>query len=125
IQSNFDPMGSAAQALPAAPRRAAGASRDSLRSAPVAGGTFGEITAMLKELLAQELQMPIEQVDEDTQFTDLGLDSITGVTWIRKVNEKYQTSILATKVYSFPTLNQFSSYVEEQIAKAGALPRTH
>jgi polyketide synthase PksN len=110
IQSNFDPMGSGAQMLPVA------------AGEPAAGGTLSEITAVLKELLAQELHMGIEQIDEDTQFIDLGMDSITGVTWIRKVNEKYETSIAATKVYSYPTLNRLSSYVREEIAKAGGPP---
>src|SRR5207248_219871 len=45
-----------------------------------------EVTASLKELLAAELHLEESEVDEDTQFTDLGLDSITGVTWLRKIN---------------------------------------
>ena len=108
IQSNFDPMGSAAPRLPLG----AGAQ-------PTAN-PGGEITPVLKDLLAQELHMRIEQLDEDTQFIDLGLDSITGVTWVRKINEKYATSILATKVYGYPTLTGSVPMCKEEMAKAGA-----
>ncbi|MEW6991527.1 SDR family NAD(P)-dependent oxidoreductase [Colwelliaceae bacterium 6441] len=79
------------------------------------------VTKTLKQLLAHELHMDAEEIEEDTQFIDLGLDSITGVTWIRKINEKYQTAIQATKVYTHPTINQMSAYVTEQIKEQGAI----
>jgi len=80
------------------------------------------VSASLKTLLANELQMPESAVDDNAQFVDLGLDSISGVTWIRKINEKYQTSIEATKVYSHSTLTQLSHYVKEEAEKHGTLP---
>ena len=49
-------------------------------------------------------------------FVDIGLDSITGVTWVRKINAKYQTRIEATKVYSHPTLRQFCEFVQERVS---------
>jgi acyl transferase domain-containing protein/enoyl-CoA hydratase/carnithine racemase/aryl carrier-like protein/SAM-dependent methyltransferase len=79
------------------------------------------IAEVLRSMLANELQMRAEDVDEDTQFVDLGLDSITGVTWIRKVNAEYGTKIEATKVYSHPTLRQFRHFVVALVtAKRGA-----
>jgi len=83
--------------------------------------TLGSITSALKKLLAHELHMPEEDVDEDAQFVDLGLDSIYGVTWVRKINEKYGLAIEAIKVYSYPTLTEFSSYVKEEAEKQGTL----
>ncbi|MBL6449565.1 SDR family NAD(P)-dependent oxidoreductase [Fulvivirga sp. 29W222] len=80
------------------------------------------ILASLKSMLAQELHMEESDIDEDSQFVDLGLDSIIGVTWIRKINEKYKISINATKVYSYPNLKQFSSYVKDEAEKSGTLP---
>lgn len=91
-----------------------------------ANESFGEgallaITAILKQLLADELHLQVEEIDEDAQFVDLGLDSITGVTWIRKINERYKLSIEATKVYSYPTLEQLSRYVRDQAVEQGPL----
>jgi len=88
----------------------------------VAGDALSSIVATLKTLLASELFLQERDVDENTQFIDLGLDSITGVTWIRKINDKYQTSIEATKVYSYPTLAELSRYVRDEAEKAGTLP---
>ncbi|WP_158549188.1 beta-ketoacyl synthase N-terminal-like domain-containing protein [Lysobacter silvisoli] len=78
-----------------------------------------DIAQALKDLLATELQMDAGQIDEDTQFVDLGLDSITGVTWVRKINAAYGTRIEATKVYSHPTLRRFCDFVVERIALPG------
>ncbi len=90
-------------------------------SAPVAPGIDIEgIADVLRSMLASELQMRAEEVDEDTQFVDLGLDSITGVTWVRRINATYGTKIEATKVYSHPTLRQFRDFVVELVSGHGA-----
>ncbi|WP_459212978.1 SDR family NAD(P)-dependent oxidoreductase [Aquimarina rhabdastrellae] len=79
------------------------------------------IKTKLKILLAQELHMEEDEIEEDSQFVDLGLDSIIGVTWIRKINEKFKISINATKIYSYPNLIEFSRFVKEEMKKLGVL----
>src|SRR5947207_4882079 len=61
-------------------------------------------------------------IDDKAQFIDLGLDSISGVTWVRKINEKYRTSIEATIVYSHSTLSELSRHVMAEAEKQGTLP---
>ncbi|HET8890469.1 MAG TPA: SDR family NAD(P)-dependent oxidoreductase, partial [Candidatus Angelobacter sp.] len=90
---------------------------------PAVSDILPAITAALKTLLANELQMRESDIGENVQFVDLGLDSITGVTWVRKINEKYQAFIEAIKLYSYPTLTQLSRYVKEEAEKHGTLPR--
>jgi acyl transferase domain-containing protein/enoyl-CoA hydratase/carnithine racemase/acyl carrier protein len=84
-------------------------------------GALRGVSASLRTLLAGELQVRESDVDDHAQFVDLGLDSISGVTWMRKINAQYQTSIEATKIYSYPTLIQLSRYVKEEAEKAGTL----
>src|ERR1700722_9692016 len=86
------------------------------------GDVLRAVTMSLTTMLASELQMRESEIDEHAQFVDLGLDSISGVTWIRKINEKYQTSIEATKVYSYPTLSQLSRHVQAEAEMRGTLP---
>ena len=90
---------------------------------PAASDVLPAIMATLKTLLANELQMRESDIAENIQFIDLGLDSITGVTWVRKINEKYRASIEAIKLYSYPTLTQLSRYVKEESEKHGTLPK--
>ena len=47
-------------------------------------------------------------------------NSVSGVSWIRKINEKYGLSIDATKVYSYPTLAELGQYVKDELIKHGA-----
>ena len=75
----------------------------------------------LRSLLAQELQLGAGEIEDDAQFIDLGLDSIVGVTWIRRINERYGLDIEATKVYSHPTLAQLSRHVRDEAARRGLL----
>ncbi len=67
----------------------------------------------LKETIAAELFLEPEEIDEDTKFVDLGLDSISAVMWIKGINAKFGLSITATKVYSYPTLREFANYVQQ------------
>lgn len=61
--------------------------------------------------------MAESEIGNNTPFVDLGLDSITGVTWIQKVNREYGTSLAATKVYAYPTLSDMSEYIFSQVAQ--------
>ncbi|MBV9492689.1 MAG: SDR family NAD(P)-dependent oxidoreductase, partial [Acidobacteria bacterium] len=79
--------------------------------------TLPAVIATLRTLLANELQMRETDIDEDAQFVDLGLDSVGGVSWVRKINDKYQTSIEATKVYNYTTLAQLSRHVADEAQK--------
>jgi acyl transferase domain-containing protein/enoyl-CoA hydratase/carnithine racemase/acyl carrier protein/NAD(P)-dependent dehydrogenase (short-subunit alcohol dehydrogenase family) len=72
---------------------------------------LSEVMEVIKQLLAEELHLVGEDFDENVQFIELGLDSITGVTWVKKINQRYQLSLDATKVYSYPTLQEFSRLV--------------
>jgi acyl transferase domain-containing protein/enoyl-CoA hydratase/carnithine racemase/acyl carrier protein/SAM-dependent methyltransferase len=87
----------------------------------VGGDALPAVTAALRTLLANELQMPEVDIDDHAKFVDLGLDSISGVTWVRKINARYQTSIEATKIYSFPTMAELSRHVRAEAEKSGTL----
>ena len=81
------------------------------------------VTRTLRKLLAHELQLSESEIDDEAQFVDLGLDSIVGVTWVRKINETYGLEIEATKVYSHPTLTQLSRHVKDEAERRGTLPK--
>lgn len=70
------------------------------------------LRAWLHESLARELLIPLNELDEDGKLVDLGLDSVTAVTWIRAINKHYGLSIAATRIYSHPTLADFCRFVQ-------------
>ncbi|MFZ5637099.1 MAG: polyketide synthase, partial [Pseudomonadota bacterium] len=95
-------------------------SSQTILPATPAGADADAVRATLRALLAQALHLAEDEVDDDTQFVDLGLDSISGVTWIRRINAQYGTSIEATRVYRYPTLAQFAAHVATLLGPAPA-----
>ncbi|MBV9493034.1 MAG: SDR family NAD(P)-dependent oxidoreductase, partial [Acidobacteria bacterium] len=115
IRQNF--LGDLAEpALPVAQSQA-----EPAHAAPI-GDALPGVLATLRTLLANELQLRETEIDDHAQFVDVGLDSISGVTWIRRINERYQTAIEATKVYSHSTLDLFARHVRDEAEKRGTLP---
>ncbi|KAB8061474.1 SDR family NAD(P)-dependent oxidoreductase [Janthinobacterium sp. FT14W] len=84
-------------------------------TASAGNASAGDIVMAIKALLGQELQMSVQDIGEEVQFVDLGLDSVSGVTWVRKINEHYGTAIDAIQIYSHPTLRQLGTYVRQQM----------
>ncbi|MEK3951688.1 SDR family NAD(P)-dependent oxidoreductase [Paenibacillus sp. FSL H7-0703] len=72
--------------------------------------------------LAQALYIDRSDIDSDKNFVDLGLDSIIGVEWVRSINKHYNTSITATKVYDYPTIRDFSNFVEKELLSKSIAP---
>ncbi|MBA3720787.1 MAG: SDR family NAD(P)-dependent oxidoreductase [Parachlamydiaceae bacterium] len=67
--------------------------------------------------LATFLDMPIDRLDLDARFIDLGLDSIIGVEWLRSINKQYNLNLQATKVYDYPTINELSVFIQKELGK--------
>lgn len=65
--------------------------------------------------LAEALYIGPEELEVDRKFTDLGMDSIIGVEWIRKINRKYGLAIPATKAYEYPCLREFAGFMAREL----------
>ncbi|MCH2224503.1 MAG: amino acid adenylation domain-containing protein [Crocinitomicaceae bacterium] len=71
--------------------------------------------AALKGVIAQSLHLEVEQIENDVNFTELGMDSINGVEIIREVNAIFNTTLEASDLYEYPTTNLLTSIlVNEQ-----------
>jgi acyl transferase domain-containing protein/enoyl-CoA hydratase/carnithine racemase/acyl carrier protein/SAM-dependent methyltransferase len=88
--------------------------------APPARPRPAGVTERLKTMLAEELHLAANEIDEHTPFIDLGLDSITGVTWVRRINAHYGIAIEATTVYRHPTLAELAGLVEHEATDVAA-----
>lgn len=67
------------------------------------------------DTLAEALYMDVDEIEIDKTFVEMGLDSIVGVEWIRKINTKFNLSIPATRVYDFPTISQLSTFIFNEL----------
>ncbi|MCL6590821.1 MAG: SDR family NAD(P)-dependent oxidoreductase [Firmicutes bacterium] len=74
--------------------------------------------------LAEVLTMQPSEIEEDAKFIDLGLDSIIGVEWVKALNLRFGTSIATSKVYDYPTIQDFTGYLIHELKKVGGLDQT-
>lgn len=74
----------------------------------------------LKSSLADVLMMEANEISDKTQFSDLGLDSITGLEWISGVNKGLGVSLDADVVYEHKTLMQLLGHIERKLTESGS-----
>ncbi|MDE1462573.1 PfaD family polyunsaturated fatty acid/polyketide biosynthesis protein [Spartinivicinus poritis] len=72
----------------------------------------------LKESLATALFMQPDDIAIDKPFVDMGLDSIVGVEWIQSINKTYETNLPATKVYDYPTMSEFATFLQQLLSQS-------
>ncbi len=115
-----EPASVPSQAAEAAPR---GRAEETVPAAPeAAGADVLAIRQFLAQSLAQALFMDAAELDDDTVFTEFGLDSIIAVQWVKAVNAHYGTQIKATLLYEQPTLSALSAYLGRELPRLQAEP---
>jgi acyl transferase domain-containing protein/acyl carrier protein len=73
-----------------------------------------EIHAVLQFLnaqLAEVLYLEAGVQDIDLPFSELGLDSVTGVEWVQSINAQYRIRLAASELFNHPTLRQLTQHV--------------
>ncbi|MFT4400843.1 SDR family NAD(P)-dependent oxidoreductase [Bacillus sp. SW14] len=75
-----------------------------------------ELCNELTASLAEVLYMDQSEVDPDEAFIDIGMDSITGLEWIKAINKQYGTLLNVTKVYDYPTTRDFAVYLTHELS---------
>ncbi|QIC04833.1 SDR family NAD(P)-dependent oxidoreductase [Brevibacillus sp. 7WMA2] len=76
------------------------------------------LRAELTESLAKAMFMQPEEVDADSKFIDIGVDSIIGVEWVKAINKRYKTAITATKVYDYPSIREMAEYLHKELSES-------
>lgn len=67
--------------------------------------------------LAEALDIDRGDIDEDTNFVDLGLDSIIGVEWMLSINKQYDTSMTVSAIYDSQNLREFTKLLKKELSK--------
>jgi len=78
--------------------------------------TYKEVQDCLAELIAQAMYMKAEEVEEDKLFSSFGLESLTLLKIVQKVNDKYACSIEVREVLPHQTLKEASTFIFDKIA---------
>ncbi|KAA1239615.1 acyl carrier protein, partial [Aquimarina sp. RZ0] len=83
------------------------------------GLEIGNISDKLQVLLSETIYLEVSRIDQESTFQDLGLDSITGVEFIKLINDSYGLELPATSLYDYPTIASFLVYILEKASFLG------
>ncbi|MFJ9663539.1 amino acid adenylation domain-containing protein [Streptomyces sp. NPDC101219] len=98
------PAGPSLSPAPARPAATAGAGE-----AASAGGGHA---ALLRELLAQSLGIPASGVDDDTPFLGLGLDSLSAVDLVKRLERRTGRDLPATLFFEYRTVRELAARLD-------------
>ena len=106
------------QAASAAARRPAAADGPTSVSAPI---SIPGAAAVLRELLAQSLGVPVSAVDDDAPFLSLGLDSLGAVDLVKRLERRTGRPWPTTLFFEYRTVRELAAHLDAQTAaEAGA-----
>lgn len=71
-----------------------------------------KIASWLHERLSRVMDIPIDEIDRGTAFSDYGLDSATGIALIGDLNEFLRVTLDPGMLWDFPTITELSEYLE-------------
>ena len=80
-----------------------------------------ELASSLSEILFLERN----KINLDQKFSDLSMDSILGVEWIKLINKRYGTSLAAIKIYDYSTIREFADFFVTELNKNEKLTLTN
>jgi amino acid adenylation domain-containing protein len=75
---------------------------------PAPSGT----AAVLRELLAQSLAIPVPEVGDDTPFLELGLDSLGAVDLVRRLERRLGRDMPATLFFEHRTVRELAAHLD-------------
>jgi len=75
-----------------------------------------KIASWLHERLSRAMDIPMNEIDRGTAFSDYGLDSATGIALIGELNELFHITLDPGILWDFPTITALSEYLERLLS---------
>ncbi|MDE9556290.1 SDR family NAD(P)-dependent oxidoreductase [Xenorhabdus bovienii] len=66
---------------------------------------------VLRDLIAEALRYAPEDIDASEAFADYGVDSITGVGLVRRINEQFALPLSTTVLFACPSLEKLTAHI--------------
>lgn len=79
---------------------------------------------LLREELAELLGMDAAALSDSTNFSDLGVDSLVGLRFIRRVQEAIGREVDFEWMFDYPTIGQLSTFLDSQFNRGAPVGST-
>ena len=81
----------------------------------VNGDDSNSIKAELLNKLSSALQLDISKIDTSEPFSDYGVDSIVGVGFVKKLNEKFNLSLNTAILFDYTNIDDLDLYIKSLV----------
>ncbi|HTH49069.1 MAG TPA: SDR family NAD(P)-dependent oxidoreductase, partial [Candidatus Limnocylindria bacterium] len=71
----------------------------------------GSLRDFLAASLSQSLKMDAAEIDDEASFADYGVDSLTGVRFVRSISQSLSIDLTTTDLFDHPTLQRLTRHV--------------
>ncbi|SMF69245.1 amino acid adenylation domain-containing protein [Tistlia consotensis] len=89
-------------------------------SRPAAPAPGSDLVALIRACLAETLKGEAARFSGSVPFSDYGLDSILGVTFVKRLGERLGTSLERTLVYDYATIDALAGHLRSLVSAAPA-----
>ena len=70
-----------------------------------------ELMAFIKEAIAEETDVPLDQIEESQAFITMGLDSLSSIVILNKIEDQYKVELNPIYFWDYPTLGAFTDFL--------------
>ena len=70
-----------------------------------------DLLTVIKEAIAEETSVPIGQIEESQAFITMGLDSLSSIVILNKIEDKFNVELNPIYFWDYPTLGQFADFL--------------
>lgn len=80
-------------------------------------GVKNRLLTALRQIVSDQLKVPVGELDAEVQLTEYGFDSISFTQLANALNDRFDLDIIPTLFFECPTLAELSSHFSKQYAE--------
>lgn len=70
-----------------------------------------ELITLMREIISKETKIPLEEIEPSHSFFELGLDSISAIFMMEKLEQYLNVSLNPIHFWDYPTIEKYANYV--------------
>lgn len=71
----------------------------------------GQVKHILHSQLAKSIKIPIERISFNVAFSEYGMDSVMGVSFVKKINDVLGLELNSAILFDYTTINQLTGFI--------------
>lgn len=79
--------------------------------------SYDEVLNFIKKEIAEETKFPVEKIDVDATFHQLGLDSLSAILILHNIEREFDIELNPIHFWDYPTPASFTGLIIKQYAQ--------